>query len=82
MMTSCTTPKSIIQGIHWPAIPGNAAASMLAIQYQLEQSQWWKPEQLLKQQLAQLSPLVTHAAQTVIFTVIIIKTQGIPRLQH
>jgi phenylacetate-CoA ligase len=40
---------------------------MLAMQYQLDQSQWWTPDQLRDIQLAQLGPLVLHAYRTVPF---------------
>ncbi len=40
---------------------------MLAMQYQLELSQWWPPEVLQQQQFAQLNLLVKHAYQTVPF---------------
>lgn len=60
-------PKSTVDGIQWPAIPGAAAASMLAMQYQLDQSQWWGQAQLQAHQLTQLAPLVLHAYRTVPF---------------
>jgi len=40
---------------------------MLAVQYQLEQSQWWSAEQLQEQQFRQLHALLTHACKTVPF---------------
>ncbi len=54
-------------GIHWPAIPSYVDATVLALQHQLEQSQWWPPEALLEHQLRQLELLVTHATRTVPF---------------
>lgn len=59
--------RSVVSGISWPAMPGPAATELLAILYQLEQSQWWSPEALLEQQLRQLQPLLMHACQTVPF---------------
>lgn len=61
------TPKSAISDIQWPAIPSPGAASMLAMQYQLDQSQWWNQAQLLSHQLPQLAPLILHAYRTVPF---------------
>jgi hypothetical protein len=48
-------------GILWPRIPGCAAAEVLALQYQLEDSQWWPAEALLKAQLDQLEVVLGHA---------------------
>jgi len=54
-------PFSCVPGIAWPALPTAAGASMLAMQWQLEQSQWWTPEELLERQFAQLAELLEHA---------------------
>lgn len=40
---------------------------MLALQFQLEQSQWWPPEQLRQHQLRQLGELLRHAYGTLPF---------------
>lgn len=42
----------------WPAIPNAHDATLLALQYQLEQSQWWSPEDLRQQQFSQLRELL------------------------
>jgi phenylacetate-CoA ligase len=60
-------PKSAATGIQWPALPNPTNALLLALQYQLEQSQWWTPAQLQTQQLRQLQALLTHIKQTVPF---------------
>lgn len=60
-------PNSGCTGIHWPATPGPSDAMLLALQHQLEQSQWWPAETLLVQQLRQAELLLTHAARTVPF---------------
>jgi len=57
--------RSSVQGISWPAIPGEAAATMLAVQGQLEASQWWTPAQLRDYQFRQLASLLEHARCTV-----------------
>lgn len=54
-------------GVAWPAIPGEAAAVQLALQFQLERSQWLAPEQLRQRQFVQLDGLLRHAYGTVPF---------------
>jgi len=56
-----------IPGVLWPAIPGERPAQLLAMQFQLEQSQWLSPEQLRTQQFRQLTWLLQHAHATVPF---------------
>jgi phenylacetate-CoA ligase len=51
----------------WPRLPGHRGCAILALLYQLEQTQWWPQERLLDRQLEQLSELVRHAASTVPF---------------
>lgn len=58
------TPDSAVRGNAWPSIPSASSARMLAIQFQLEQSQWWGPERILEQQIRQLGLLVRHAYDT------------------
>jgi phenylacetate-CoA ligase len=72
-------PKSSATGIHWPALPNPTNALLLALQYQLEQSQWWTPAQLQTHQLQQLQALIDHAKQTVPFYQQTLKT--IPALE-
>ena len=60
-------PKSSVYGIGWPALPGHSAAAMLAMQYQLEQSQWLPSEVLMQQQFHQLDRILSHAIETVPF---------------
>lgn len=56
---------SAVNGITWPSLPNPQAAALLAMQYQLDESQWLSPPQLLAQQLTQLTALVRHARRTV-----------------
>lgn len=56
-----------VAGMAWPALPTGTAATLLAIQHQLEQSQWWAPEQLEAAQLRQLDILLQHCWNTVPF---------------
>ena len=65
--TAVHIPHSRRSGIHWPAIPAFVDAAVLALQYQLEQSQWWPPETLVEHQLRQLELLLVHTARTVPF---------------
>lgn len=60
-------PKSSVPGILWPATPAPLGASMLAMQFQLQQSQWWAPEVLREQQFRQLALVLSHACETVPF---------------
>ncbi|MBB1077222.1 phenylacetate--CoA ligase family protein [Rhodoferax sp. 4810] len=55
------TPKSVISGIHWPALPSASGAVAMAIQFQLERSQWLSAKQLQTLQLEQLQRLLQHA---------------------
>ncbi|MDP1537458.1 MAG: hypothetical protein Q8L95_09780 [Burkholderiales bacterium] len=60
-------PGSALQGVLWPALPGDAGARMLALQYQFMQSERWAPEVLRQAQAAQLTQLLRHAKSTVPF---------------
>jgi phenylacetate-CoA ligase len=53
--------RSAMPGVAWPAIPNQAAANILALLQQLEQSQWWPQRKLLDKQLAQFAVLAAHA---------------------
>lgn len=59
------TPTTTIKEIGWPALPTPKASSMLAIQHQLEQSQWCTPEEIESQQFFQLSILLSYAKRHV-----------------
>lgn len=61
------TPRSALDDIAWPAIPAPGAATLLALQHQLERSQWWSPAELERHQLRQLALLLDHAATEVPF---------------
>ncbi len=60
-------PPSARAGIGWPAIPAKTTADILALQYQLNESQWWPAETLVRVQLGQLELLIRHAGRTVPF---------------
>src|SRR5215468_1269501 len=57
--------RSELAGITWPALLKGQAAQLATTLYQLEQSQWWSPEELAQVQRPQLLELLTHALQTV-----------------
>jgi phenylacetate-CoA ligase len=60
-------PYTNSPGIAWPGLPHAAGATMLAMQYQLERSQWWPRERVAEQQLRQLRLLAAHATANVSF---------------
>lgn len=57
--------RTAVPGIAWPAILSDAGAHLLALNFQLERSQWWPPEEMQRHQLVQLRVLLAHAAQAV-----------------
>lgn len=59
--------RSVIDGVAWPGVPDSRQLPQLAIQFQLEQTQWWSAERLRAHQFHQLAALVRHAATTVPF---------------
>ena len=59
--------RSVVEGEHWPAIVNQRGEALLAIQYQLDKSQWWQPEVLKAAQFQQLQGLLRHAAATAPF---------------
>lgn len=70
-------PISSVYGIRWPALPAQAASTMLAVQFQLEQSQWWTPEALLRHQFSQLERVLVFAAETIPFYAARLKAAGV-----
>ena len=65
MTTPTWTYRSSLPGAVWPAIPGQESAGLLALQFQLEQSQWLAPQRLRELQFRQLEALLRHAHDTV-----------------
>jgi len=51
----------------WPAIMTGFPAELMALQRQLDATQWWTPEQLRAAQFHQLRALLIHAAREVPF---------------
>ena len=58
---------SQIENHTWPTIPNRVGSTTLAVLYQLEKSQWWKPEQILAHQFKQLNHMWEHAISSVPF---------------
>lgn len=55
---------SNVEGVVWPGVGPPAGASVLAIYYQLQQSQWWSADALANHQWRQLRVLLDAAANT------------------
>ncbi|HYD56313.1 MAG TPA: hypothetical protein VEB41_05355, partial [Burkholderiales bacterium] len=62
---SAPVPLAGVRGLEWPPIPGPAGAAMLALQWQLERSQWLSAENVRSAQSRQLGLLLEHAARNV-----------------
>lgn len=59
--------RSALPGAEWPAVVRPDHATFLALQYQLERSQWLPPSELQVLQYRQLDSLVRHAFETAPF---------------
>lgn len=57
--------KSAVSGMSFPALPAARAGQALAMQFQLDRSQWLPADALLENQLAQLRNVLVHASSTV-----------------
>ena len=58
-------PRSALSNTSWPAVPDGPGALMLALQYQLEQSQWLSRAELESHQFEVLGRVLNHAVTTV-----------------
>jgi phenylacetate-CoA ligase len=56
---------SAVPGAAWPALPAGGGASLLALQFQLDRTQWLPQSRLRQLQARQLQVLVRHARETV-----------------
>ena len=65
--TPAVLPRNALPFNCWPAIADETGARMLAMQYQLEQTQWWAADRLRAEQSRQLAALLAHARDTVPF---------------
>jgi phenylacetate-CoA ligase len=57
-------PRSMLRGIGWPAVPDAPTSALLALSWQLEQSQWWSADELARHQHAQRALVLAHAVAT------------------
>jgi len=55
------------EGILWPTFPGRNASVILAILFQIEQTQWLPEDRIRARQFDQLAALLSHAKATVPF---------------
>src|SRR5690606_37023253 len=53
--------RGSLPGVVWPAVPGPAGALILAMQHQLDESQWLSAPELEELQLRQLAVMLRHA---------------------
>lgn len=60
-----SVPLSTIEGISWPAIPSPLASTVLAVMFQLEQTQWLSSERILALQMQQLEILLRYSSRNV-----------------
>ena len=60
-------PRSGVDTVLWPALLPDLEAKLLAIEFQLEQSEWWTAAELREHQLLQLGHLLAHTQTTVPF---------------
>ncbi len=58
-------PKSTLTGIPWPAVPAEWAAILLAMQHELDATQWFPPGEIRRLQAEALDTLLGHARATV-----------------
>lgn len=65
MSGSLHIPRSGCTGVVWPALPDDHSARILALQFQLEQSQWWPAQRMLDLQMQQFLQVFRYAVATV-----------------
>lgn len=58
------TPHPLRAELTFPALTGEPIERMLALQFQLERSEWWPAERLAEEQAAQLALVLAHAYET------------------
>lgn len=74
--------QSPIESVAWPAVLSGPDAQVMALQYQLSDSQWWSPERIRARQLQQLRQLLIHAERQVPFYAQRIRSAGLDLLQE
>lgn len=58
-------PYPLVDGISWPIIPTPRAAGLMAMQYQLEHSQWLPTSEIERRQFQQAGVLLRHALASI-----------------
>lgn len=58
-------PKSVVHSLQFPAFTGPEQTQQLALQFQLQNTQWWTAEEIKRHQFNQLNVVLRHAVQTV-----------------
>jgi len=71
--------KSYLPGERWPAFSNPHGAQMLAMLYQLEKSQYLKPEELLGKQFLQINEIFKHSIRRVPYYKETLKAAGFNR---
>ena len=59
--------RSTVDGFLWPSLPNPEAAALASLMFQMEQSQFFAPDELFAYQRKQLAVIFRHAATTVPF---------------
>ncbi len=57
--------KTSVPLVSWPAVTTGNSAHLLALLFQMEQSQWWSADRLREHQFEQLSQLIEYSYQNV-----------------
>ncbi len=66
-MHPISSPVSSMPSVQFPAMPPDEAATLQALQWQFDQSEFWTPAALQAAQFQQITALVEHAMRTVPF---------------
>jgi phenylacetate-CoA ligase len=69
--------RGVVDQVAWPVVMAGLPAELMALQRQLDETQWWPPEQLRTRQLQQLRLLLAHSARTVPFHAERLRAAGI-----
>lgn len=69
-------PRSGIESVAWPALLPDLQAKLLAIEFQLEQSEWSTAAELSEHQFRQLGHLLVHAHASVPFYRTVLSAAG------
>lgn len=64
LLTPGFLPPSGLPGVVFPSFLDSNRVQLFSVLAQLQETQWWSPEQLRAHQLAQLGRVIRHAART------------------